>query len=82
MRQTSNRGKRWNTKDESGQVRCHCGRPAVLRSAEGICKTYRPGAKVYGLLRLSRVRLFRYGPPGDFGADGHAGPSGVETAAV
>ena len=47
MRQTSKRGKRWNTKDESGQVRCHCGRPAVLCSAEGICKTHRPGAKVY-----------------------------------
>ena len=47
MRQTSKRGKRWNTKDESGQVRCHCGRPAVLCSAEGICKMHWPGAKVY-----------------------------------
>ena len=26
---------------------CHCGRPAVLRSAEGICKTYQPGDMVY-----------------------------------
>lgn len=31
----------------SGQLRCHCGRPAVLRSAEGVCKTHRPGAMVY-----------------------------------
>lgn len=31
----------------ANQLRCHCGRPAVLRSAEGICKTHRPGAMVY-----------------------------------
>lgn len=29
------------------QVRCHCGRPAVLRSAEGFCRTYREGEMVY-----------------------------------
>ena len=29
------------------QVRCHCGRPAILRSADGICKNHRPGAMVY-----------------------------------
>lgn len=29
------------------QVRCHCGRPAVLRSAEGLCRMYREGEMVY-----------------------------------
>lgn len=29
------------------QVRCHCGRPAVLRSAEGICRTHRAGEMLY-----------------------------------
>ena len=47
MKRKSNRGKVWNPRGTSGQVRCHCGRPAVLRSAEGICKTHRPDAKVY-----------------------------------
>ena len=47
MKQKTNRGKVWNPKNISAQVRCHCGRPAVLRSAEGICKTHRPGAQVY-----------------------------------
>ena len=47
MKRKSNRGKVWNQKSMSGQVRCHCGRPAVLRSAEAVCKTHRPGAKVY-----------------------------------
>ena len=31
----------------AGQLKCHCGRTAVLRSAEGICKAHRPGAMVY-----------------------------------
>ena len=30
-----------------GQLRCHCGSPAVLRSAEGLCRTHRPGAMAY-----------------------------------
>lgn len=47
MKQKSNRGKVCTSKVPSGQIRCHCGRPAVLRSAEGICKTHRPGAMVY-----------------------------------
>ena len=47
MKRKSNRGKVWNPQGTSGQVRCHCGCPAVLRSAEGICKTHRPDAKVY-----------------------------------
>ncbi len=29
------------------KLRCHCGRPAVLRSAEGICRSCRPGAMAY-----------------------------------
>lgn len=29
------------------QVRCHCGRPAVLRNAEGLCRAYRKGEMVY-----------------------------------
>lgn len=29
------------------QVRCHCGRLAVLRSAEGICQTHREGEMIY-----------------------------------
>ena len=29
------------------QVRCHCGRPALLRSAEGICRTHRAGEMLY-----------------------------------
>lgn len=29
------------------QLLCHCGRPAVLRSAEGLCKTHREGAMAY-----------------------------------
>lgn len=31
----------------AGRIKCHCGRTAVLRSAEGICRTHRPGAMVY-----------------------------------
>ena len=38
---------RGNTASGHNQLKCHCGRPAVLRSAEGICKTHRPGAMVY-----------------------------------
>ena len=30
-----------------GRLRCHCGSPAVLRSAEGLCRTHRPGAMAY-----------------------------------
>ena len=30
-----------------GQLRCQCGSPAVLRSAEGLCRTHRPGAMAY-----------------------------------
>ena len=29
------------------QLYCHCGRPAILRSAEGLCKTHREGAMAY-----------------------------------
>lgn len=47
MKQKSNRGKLCASKNLSESVRCHCGRPAVLRSAEGICKTHRPGAMLY-----------------------------------
>lgn len=46
MRQRPNRGQN-HTRQGAGQVRCHCGRPAILRRAEGICKTHRPGAMVY-----------------------------------
>lgn len=38
---------RGNTASGHNQLKCHCGRPSVLRSAEGICKTHRPGAMVY-----------------------------------
>ena len=31
----------------AGRLRCHCGSPAVLRSAEGLCRTHRPGAMAY-----------------------------------
>ena len=31
----------------SGRLRCHCGSPAILRSAEGLCRTHRPGAMAY-----------------------------------
>ena len=47
MKQKLNRGKGCTPRNPSGQVRCHCGRPAVLRSAEGICRTHRPSAMVY-----------------------------------
>lgn len=46
MKYKANRG-RASTIPKPGQLKCHCGRPAVLRSAEGICKTHRPGAMVY-----------------------------------
>ena len=47
MKQKSNRGKLCTPQKSPEPVRCHCGRPAVLRSAEGICKTHKPGAMVY-----------------------------------
>lgn len=31
----------------SGRLCCHCGSPAILRSAEGLCRTHRPGAMAY-----------------------------------
>lgn len=46
MKRKPNRGQ-GNTLPGVGQLRCHCGRPAVLRSAEGICKSCQPGAMVY-----------------------------------
>ena len=46
-----------------GWLRCHCGSPAVLRSAEGLCRTHRPGAMAYVCSRYlagPRLRKLRY----------------------
>ena len=48
----------------TGQVRCHCGWPAILRSAEGICKTHRPSAMVYVCSNYPACNSFVMAHPG------------------
>ena len=47
-----------------GQLRCHCGSPAVLRSAEGLCRTHRPGAMAYVCSRYPACDSFVMAHPG------------------
>lgn len=63
MKCKSNRGQ-IHTQQGTGQVRCHCGRPAILRSAEGICKTHRPGAMVYVCSNYPACNSFVMAHPG------------------
>ena len=63
MRQRPNRGQN-HTRQGVGQVRCHCGRPAILRSAEGICRTHRPGAMVYVCSAYPACNSFVMAHPG------------------
>lgn len=46
MRRT-NRTKRNTLPARGQQLYCHCGRPAVLRSAEGLCRTHWEGAMAF-----------------------------------
>ena len=48
----------------AGQLRCHCGSPAVLRSAEGLCKTHRQGAMAYVCSRYPVCDSFVMAHPG------------------
>ncbi len=36
-----------------GQLRCHCGSPAVLRSAEGLCRTHQAWCDGLCLFQIS-----------------------------
>ena len=63
MKCKSNRGQ-IHTQQGTGQIRCHCGRPAILRSAEGICKTHRPGAMVYVCSNYPACNSFVMAHPG------------------
>ena len=47
-----------------GRLRCHCGSPAVLRSAEGLCRTHRPGAMAYVCSRYPACDSFVMAHPG------------------
>ncbi len=47
-----------------GQLRCHCGSPAVLRSAEGLCRTHRPGAMAYVCSRYPACDSYVMAHPG------------------
>lgn len=42
----------------TGQLRCHCGSHAVLRSAEGLCKKHREGAMAYVCARYPVCNSF------------------------
>ena len=46
MKRKSNRSKD-SVLPGSGRLRCHCGSPAVLRSAEGLCRVHQEGAMAY-----------------------------------
>ena len=47
-----------------GRLRCHCGSPAVLRSAEGLCRMHRPGAMAYVCSRYPACDSFVMAHPG------------------
>lgn len=74
MKQKFNRGKLCTTKNSSEPVKCHCGRPAVLRSAEGICKAHRPGAKVYVCSNYPMCDSFVMAHPGTLAPMGTLAP--------
>ena len=46
MKRKSNRSKD-SVLPGSGRLHCHCGSPAVLRSAEGLCRVHQEGAMAY-----------------------------------
>lgn len=67
MKYKPNRGEnrvRQDPRRTAQQVRCHCGRSAILRSAEGICKTHRPGAMVYVCSNYPACNSFVMAHPG------------------
>ena len=48
----------------AGRLRCHCGSPAVLRSADGLCRTHRPGAMAYVCSRYPACDSYVMAHPG------------------
>lgn len=50
--------------DAGRQLRCHCGRPAILRSAEGLSRAYRPGMMAYVCSNYPQCDSFVLAHPG------------------
>ncbi len=48
----------------TGQLRCHCGSPAVLRPANEVCKTHREGAMAYVCSRYPECNSYVMACPG------------------